>query len=136
MTPTSQKKAYLIDTSFLLAYQNRDDKQLMDDCRTTIDILKEEEYPRFIITDLIFCEYSSYIWHALRKNRKLTVERIEEVIENFEIEFIDSSIFKASYDLFLQRNKEGLAWSLVDCSSFIFMRVLSFSNQWTRRAYS
>lgn len=120
---TSSRKVYLIDTSFLLAYQDKDNKQLMEHCRTIIKLLKEEEYPKFVLTDMIFTEYSSYIWVKVgRKNRKLAIERIVEVLENFEIEFIDSDIFKLAHELFLRKNAKGYNWPFVDCSSFVFMQ--------------
>lgn len=119
----SQKKIYLIDTSFLLAYQNKDNKRLMSDCRTTVDILREEEYPRFMITNMVFCEYSNNIWGILgRKHRKTAIEKITEIAESFEVEFIDSNIFKRAYELFLRKNAEGYNWSFVDCTSFVFIK--------------
>ncbi len=115
------KKHILLDTSFLIAYLNKDDS-FHKDAIAIKELLEGNSLkPVFVITDYIYCETLQRL-SSCKAAISLVPKAAKEMCDTFKIFNVNEKMFEASYKLFIEKNKYGYYMSFIDCSSAGFIR--------------
>lgn len=125
----SPESIFFIDTSFHISYAFADEDN-HHTARAIIEHIRNTySNPLFITTDIIFTEtinhiYCSKIIKSHHNRQQFAIQIGKDIITHNNIIKVPSEIFFGAWQLFVERNQQGYAWSFVDCSSFIFIREI------------
>jgi len=109
-----------LDTSFLVAFYNRRDKDHLK-ARRFISEVKEGSI--FIISDYIFDETLTVL--LVRGGKPLSIEAGRKILEDERIYLlqIDEEVFQKAWLVY--RSYQDKKWSFTDCTSYVLMKNLS-----------
>lgn len=115
------KQTFFADTSFLVAFYNKDDDRHKQVRIFMGELIADKTDANFIITDYIFDETLTTI--LCRGGKRLAIEAAEKIFSSSSISImtIDPEIFGQAYDLFIDYADQE--WSFTDCSSIAFLRT-------------
>lgn len=108
-----------LDTSFLVAFYNRKDKDHLK-ARRFISEVKEGNI--FIISDYIFDETLTVL--LVRGGKPLSIEAGRKILEDERIYLlqIDEEVFQKAWLVY--RSFRDKKWSFTDCTSYVLMKNL------------
>lgn len=120
----AKDSVFFIDTSFYLSFYLSREKNHKS-ARDIFDVVNAEiANPHYVTTDYVLIETVCTIWgheDEPRYRRLRTAADVAKDIAEFtKIHHIQQNLFPGIHGLFQQRYSMG--WSLVDCSSFIFIK--------------
>lgn len=109
-----------LDTSFLVAFYNKKDKNHSKARRL---IPEADKHTGFVISDYVFDEILTVL--LARGGKPLSVEAGRKILEDERIDIlqIDEHVFEKAwlvYQSFLDKE-----WSFTDCTSYVLMKNLS-----------
>ncbi len=109
-------KQFFVDTSFLVAYYNRNDKN-HDSARAFV-----RDQMLWIVSDYIVDEFLTVL--TVRGNKFLSIEAGEKIFsdESIVVLNIDSEIFEKAWQIYKKFYDKN--WSFTDCSSYVLMKNL------------
>ena len=109
-----------IDTSFLVAFYNKRDKNHK---KARNFISEADKNMAFIITDYIFDEVLTVL--LVRGGKSLSIEAGRRILEDERIGLlqIDEEIFQKAWLIY--QGFEDKEWSFTDCISYVLMKNLS-----------
>jgi len=109
-----------LDTSFLVAFYNKRDKNHSKARRL---ISEADKQTTFVISDYIFDEILTVL--LVRGGKSLSVDAGRKILEDERVDIlqVDEDVFKRAwlvYQSFLDKE-----WSFTDCISYVLMKNLS-----------
>lgn len=109
-----------LDTSFLVAFYNKKDK---NHSKARKLISEADKHTSFVISDYVFDEILTVL--LARGGKPLSVEAGRKILEDERIDIlqIDEHVFEKAwlvYQSFLDKE-----WSFTDCTSYVLMKNLS-----------
>ena len=109
-----------LDTSFLVAFHNKRDKDHFR-ARRFISEIKEDDI--FIISDYIFDEFLTAL--LVRGGKSLSIEAGRKILEDKRIYLlkIDEEVFQKAWLVY--HSFKDKKWSFTDCTSYVLMKNLS-----------
>ncbi len=125
--PQIRSMEIFLDTSFLVAFYNKRDKNHSKARRLISD---ENKSTVFVISDYVFDQILTVL--LVRGGKSLSVEAGRKIIEDERIDIlqIDENIFEKAwlvYQSFLDKE-----WSFTDCTSYVLMKNLSIPQRCTK----
>jgi len=109
-----------LDTSFLVAFYNKRDKNHQKARRF---ISKSDKSMAFLISDYIFDEVLTVL--LVRGGKSLSIEAGRKILEDERIDLfqIDEEIFQKAWMVY--QGFQDKEWSFTDCASYVLMKNLS-----------
>jgi len=111
-------KKVFVDTSFLIAFYNKNDEKHFEARK----FLQACDKTLLIITDYIFDEFLTVL--LARENKLLSLQSGEKILndKNVRLLKVDNEIFQKAWEIY--RNFKDKQWSFTDCTSYVLMKNL------------